>query len=110
MPLIPNIPIEKVHKYPFAYVILILGGFIGVLATNLTSKDRQVIKAKDEQINQLIIQNQAEKVETQFWKNKYLGVTDYNAYYVRRQDSLNRIALQKPIIALDQAIKNKNKK
>lgn len=109
MPLVPNIPIDKVAKNPWAYVLIVMGGLIGVLSSNLLNKDKQVIRAyQDRHISDLDRVKKSDSATT-FWQNKYFEQVNYTVNIQRKTDSINRETLQKPNTEFTKALKLKRK-
>lgn len=104
-----NEKIEKVNKYPLAYALMIVGGLLGIFATNFFNKDKEVIAAYKAQhtADQNKLNESAKNCETNtnFWRDKFLVVyTD-----LRKQDSIARATLQKPNQELTKAIQIKKR-
>ncbi len=104
--------IEKVNKFPLAFALIILGGLVGVFSNKLFDSSDQQLKDKDNTIfnlnAQLVEKDKNCSIEITFWKLRYLNQLEYSANQMKKQDSMNRIKLEKPNRDLSKVIKRRN--
>jgi len=106
---------KTAQKFPWGFIMVLLGGLLGSLSSKYFSKDAQQIKT----LQDLVIELRKEKtdegtgclIEVALWKNKYLNIVEAAYNQKRLDDSTNRVKLQLPNRQLIEAInKSKSKK
>lgn len=105
---------KTAQKFPWGFIMVLMGGLLGSLSSKYFSKDAQQISTLQNQVIDLKNEKfNAEKdcaIEAALWRDKYLKVVEYSVFLQRQQDSTNRAKLQAPNRELIKAINKSSKR